>query len=404
MIPFPGMLSRALAAAATGLLFVPSGSVANTASRALCAKGFEFAYNLDYDEAIATFRKAIVADPKDPAPYRAIAAITWLDITIFDRGSATIDDYVSNISYPSVKLPPPRAAQGKLFRENLDRALALADERLRNNPRDVSAHYEVGAAVAVKVSYMAVVEGRLVGAFRAARRAYDEHEQVMALDPRRKDAEFIVGSYRYAVSVLSLPLRMMAYVAGFGGGRERGLGMIEEAAAFPGEAQTDAKFFLVLIYNRERRYDDALRVLSDLQRRYAKNRLLWLNAGATALRAGRAARADQILTEGLARFRSDHRRRAFGETALWYYKRGAARVALGQRDAAARDLHVALTAGGRDWVRGRTHLELGKLADLGGDRPRARGDYEKARRLCEMDSDPSGAAEAGRFLARPYGR
>ena len=62
----------------------------------------------------------------------------------------------------------------------------------------------------------------MLAGFRAARRAYDEHERVLDLDPSRKDAGLIVGTYRYLVSTLSLPMRMMAYVAGFGGGRERG--------------------------------------------------------------------------------------------------------------------------------------------------------------------------------------
>jgi hypothetical protein len=67
--------------------------------------------------------------------------------------------------------------------------------------------------------------------FKAARRAYDEHETVLELDPSRKDAGLIVGTYRYIVSTLSLPMRMMAYVAGFGGGRERGIQTLRETAA-----------------------------------------------------------------------------------------------------------------------------------------------------------------------------
>ena len=103
----------------------------------------------------------------------------------------------------------------------------------------------------------------MLGAFRAAREAYEEDETVLTLDPGRKDAGLIVGTYRYVVSALALPLRWVAYMAGFGGGREKGLQLIEEAADYHGDNQTDARFALVLIYNRERRYDDALRQLDD---------------------------------------------------------------------------------------------------------------------------------------------
>src|SRR4029077_10590008 len=129
------------------------------------------------------------------------------------------------------------------------------------------------AAVGLRASYTATVDGSVTGAFRAAREAYDEHEEVMSLDPRRKDAGLIVGTYRYIVATLALPLRMMAYVAGFGGNREKGLRLIEEAAAYQGENQTDARFALLLLYNRERRYADAMAQLTALRERFPRNRL-----------------------------------------------------------------------------------------------------------------------------------
>ena len=75
---------------------------------------------------------------------------------------------------------------------------------------------------ALRASYVATVESSVLGAFRSAREAYDEHEKVLELDARRKDAGFIVGTYRYIVASLSLPLRWAAYVVGFGGGTRRG--------------------------------------------------------------------------------------------------------------------------------------------------------------------------------------
>src|SRR5262249_40886288 len=155
----------------------------------------------------------------------------------------------------------------------------------------------------------ASVEGSLVGAFRAAREAYDEHEQVLALEPRRKDAGLIVGTYRYIVATLALPLRWMAYVAGFGGGREKGVSLIEEASRYAGETQHDPRFALGLIYNREKRYAGALDELARLRQQSPQNRLVWLETGSTNLRAGRAADAERFLSDGLARFAADRRQR-----------------------------------------------------------------------------------------------
>ena len=144
-------------------------------------------------------------------------------------------------------------------------------------------------------------------------------------------------------------MRMMAYVAGFGGGRDRGLQMIEETAARGGESRTDALFALVLVYNRERRYGDALRVLEQLRRMYPRNRLVLLEAGATAVRGKRGAQADALLTEGLALTAADTRPKMPGEHALWRFKRGAARALMGRTAGAEEDLRAATSADAQPW-------------------------------------------------------
>ena len=226
----------------------------------------------------------------------------------------------------------------------------------------------------------------------------------MTLAPARSDAGLVVGTYRYIVSAMSLPVRMMAYVAGFGGGKEEGLRLIERAAAGTTEASADAKFALVLLYNRESRYPDALRVLGELQRAYPRNRILWLEAGATALRAGRTAEAEQHLSAGQRMLAADRRPRMFGEEALWLQKHGAALVALGRREEAEPALRRALTLESRKWVAGRAHAELGKLADLRNDRASARQHFQQAVTLAEQDSDTTGAAAARRWIGTPYRR
>jgi tetratricopeptide (TPR) repeat protein len=390
-------LVRTVAAVAIAALAAPSFAAANEESRALRARAAAQTYNLDRDAAIATFREAIAADPADAGAYRGLASALWLSIT-FRRGNMTVDDYLGRVSKPSIPLAPPPPEVVAAFRETLDKAIAIARARVTANPKDADAHYQLGAAVGLRASYTATVDGSAVGAFRSAREAFNEHERVLELDPTRKDAGLIVGTYRYVVAALSLPVRWMAYVIGFGGAKARGLRMIEDAAAYGGDNQEDARFALILLYNRERRYDDALRVIGQLRDRYPRNRLMWLEAGATALRAGRPADAERFISDGLERFASDPRVRMFGEEAIWHYKRGAARVALRQTEAAAADLRRALDLEARPWVKGRAHLELGKIAILSGNRAAANEELRTAVKICESDNDPAFADEARRLI------
>jgi tetratricopeptide (TPR) repeat protein len=383
---------------------VLSGTLsASEESRQLRVRAFELAYNLDYDDATREMEAAVRADPSDAAAERGLAVIPWLLIS-FTRGAVTVDDYLGSISRQNVALRQPPADLAQRFQRHSGRALQLAEADVARRPRDPEAVYQLGAAVGLQATYVATVEGRVLGAFRAARRAYDAHEQVLDMAPARKDAGLVVGTYRYIVSAMSFPVRMMAYAAGFGGDRDRGLRMIEEAAASDTEAAADARFALVLLYNRDGRFADALRVLGELLKAFPRNRILWLEAGATALRAGRAAEAEQFLSEGVKRLAADRRPRMFGEEALWLYKRGAALLALNRLEEAAADLTRGATLEARRWVAGRTQAELGKLADLRQDRATARAHFQRALTLAQEDNDPAGAAAARRWLNTPYRR
>jgi tetratricopeptide (TPR) repeat protein len=390
--------ARLVAGLVLVLLFCrPDAARANRESEALRARGFAELYNLDRERAAATFREAIAADPQDPAALRGLAITHWMQISLV-RGNMTVDDYLGGVTRQSVAGRPAPPELAAAFHKTLDQALALARRRVEASPKDADAHYQVGSALGVRASYIASVEGSARGAFSAARDAYNAQERVLNLDPRRKDAGLIVGTYRYVVSVLSLPLRWAAYMAGFGGGKERGIRMIEEAVEYNGDNQDDARFSLVLLYSRERRYDLALKQLDVLRGKYPRNRLVWLETGSTLLRVGRPADAERILNERLTRFADDTRERMFGEEALVLYKRGVARIALKRPGDAEQDFRKSITLEGRKWVHGRAHLELGKLSLQAGNRANAQRELEMAATLCDADNDRGMGDEARRLL------
>ena len=356
----------------------------------------DLAYNLDHDQAIRLLREAVALDPDNPATHRALASSLWLNI-LFQRGAVTVDHYLGSFTRANVALGKPPADMDAEFRRESAKAVTLAERRVAAAPKDPQAHFDLGSAYGLEASYMASVDGKLLAGFNAARRAYDEQEKVLGLDPQRREAGLVVGTYRYLVSTLSMPVRFMAYLAGFGGGRERGIRMVEDAASGNAENRTDAQFALVLLYNREKRYADALRVLDALKREYPRNRLVWLEQGATALRAGRPEDAEALLTAGIAMFEKDTRPKIPGEEGLWHYKRGAARVMLNRRDGALADLAIATKPDAAGWVQGRAHVELARLALARGDAAAARTESARAVALCGQ-TDPICVDEAKKLV------
>ncbi|MFI5177277.1 MAG: hypothetical protein ACHQO8_01865 [Vicinamibacterales bacterium] len=376
----------------------PQSSPADAA--ALVDQAFAAVYSLDHAEAETLARRAVALSPDDPSTHRALATMLWLDI-LFRRGAVTVDHFLGGVSKSLGSLPKPPAELDAEFRRELDTSTRLAEARLARSPREPAAHYDAGAAYALEASYAAAVDGSLFTAFRFAKRAYDAEEDVLARDPHHGEAAIAVGTYRYIVSSMSTPSRWMAYIVGFGGGKERGIALIESALT-DRDAHVDASITLVLIYSREARHDDAARILGRLEAEYPRNRLFVLEHGSALLRAGHAAEAEAVLTRGFDQLGRDGRPRVPGEQALWLYKRGSARLAARRTDEADADLRAALDHQPVDWVRGRIHLELGKIADLRGQRPSALAEYRQARLIAEVNSDPLCAADAARLQRRPF--
>lgn len=393
-------LSLALAACLT------TGSAAQAPAPTLAEvtvvikQAFRAAYNLDEADAIAIARRSIAMAPDEPTAHRALASILWLDI-LFRRGAVVSDNYLSGSLKEQVALPKPPPDLAAEFKHELTRAIDLAEARVQRDPRSVQARYDLGTAYALQASYTASVEGSVVAAFKLAKRAYDAQEFVIDREPQRAEAGLVVGTYRYLISTLSLPARMVAYVVGFGGGKARGIALIE-AASRAIDTHVDAKVALLLIYTREGRHADVVRIAHELEAEFPRNRLFTLEAGSAAIRAGRALEADATLTRGMAAFDKDDRRKIPGERAFWLYKRGVARLNLNRLADARADLDAALQSQPIEWTRGRIELEMGKVADLTGRRPDALSAYRTAQALCALHNDPVCAGEAERLLKRPF--
>lgn len=348
--------------ATCGAATVAAQVVADSALAAeLREQGLELGYNLDHEEALAAFRSSIAADPAHPAGYRLAAATRWVR-ELFRRGAIMAEDYLDQSSADGAWATPPEIEQA--IRDALDRASRHPD--LHRAATHIEARYQIGAAHGLLASYIATIDGGVKASFGSVRSAYREHQYVLDFDPARKDAGLIVGTYRYGVSTLPVGSRLLARLAGLRGGRDQGVRLIEEAAGHPGDAQPKAMFSLIAIYNRERRFDDALRVIARLQQRYPRNRLLWLEAAGTALRAGRFEAAQEAIASGLELLARDTRPRAFGEVARWRYHHGAALAGLRRWEEAASQFRLAIEAEGPEWVRARARVELAAARDTEG--------------------------------------
>lgn len=119
-------------------------------------------------------------------------------------------------------------------------AVRLAQSQLAVRPDDTDVQYQLGASSGLLALYRGTVEGRTLAAFTEGRRAVAIMERIRERDSGHREAALLPGIYRYAVSTLSWPKRMLAAAAGMAGDGDGGIRLLETAASEPAETATDA--------------------------------------------------------------------------------------------------------------------------------------------------------------------
>src|SRR5437762_7700775 len=241
----------------------------------------EALYNLDFNTAERGYETLTREYSDNPDYWNALASSIWLRIT-YEQQKLNIESF----SGPSLGTKESRDAVNptdeKRLRDIVATAIAKADLLLKKNPNDVRALYAKGISNATLASFEAMAKRSFVSAGGKAKIARDLHQQVLDLDPAYDDARMAIGAYNYVVAVVPGFVRFLLWPLGIRtAGKDVGIQQIETAAAKGKSTATDARMLLVVVYNREKRYDQALRLATELHAQYPRNFLFELAEAST---------------------------------------------------------------------------------------------------------------------------
>ena len=236
-------------------------------------EGNEAFYNLDYDQSIASYEKALAVGPDDPILHNHLAhALLYREL--FRDGALESELVSGNNSFlRRPKLEPPADVEKRFFAE-IDRAMQLSQTRIARNPRDTVALHALSVSFALRANYGFLVRKSWKASLGDASQAHKYDSQVAALEPDNYDAKLLQGGYDYIVGQLSWTLRALGFIAGFHGDKQRGLRTIEEVAVKGKENRVDAQIVLCALYRREGQATRAIPLVTQLIERYPRNYLL----------------------------------------------------------------------------------------------------------------------------------
>jgi tetratricopeptide (TPR) repeat protein len=372
--------------------------------------GIEALYNLDYDKAERDFKEIVKVYPTHPAGPQLLAARLWIK-TLYESRRLQSSLYSSESFYSSGddKVDPKIIGE---FRNLTREAKRLAEVRLKQNPKDIETLDWLAAIQGLKASFEEAVERRHFAALKDGDDAVDHHREVLKLDPNFIDAGLTVGLYEYVVGSLPLPIKVVAGITGFRGSKKKGLALLERVAQEGTWSRDDAKTLLIVLYTREKRFNDALSHARELSARYPRNYLFRLEAADALVSQAEVERknknteaAVKAEREAFATFDDLLHDRSVRDTVsraldLVHFKYGEVLLTAGEGERAAKEFLAATKVERAEpTLVTMAHLYAARAYDLAGKRDEALSQY---RQVLTRPDIYAAHDEAKKGLRQPY--
>jgi len=350
--------------------------------------GLDALYNIDYEKAQRDFKEIVQLYPNHPGGYQLLAARVWIK-TLYETRRLQVSLYSSESFYSNGddKVDPKIVAE---FRNLTREAKRLAEAKLKQEPKNIEALDFLANTEGLKASFEEAVERRHFAALRDGNDAVEHHREVLKLDPKYVDAQITIGLYEYVVGSLPLPVKILAGATGYRGSRKRGLAMLEQVAREGRWSQDDAKTVLILLYTREKRFEDVLKLTRELSAKYPRNYLLRLETADALVslagvkrKAKDLAGAVQAEKEAFATFDELLRDRNVRDSAtraldLIHFKYGEALLMAGYNERAAKAFLAATKIDrGEAGLITMAHLFAARSYDAAGKRDEALAQYKE---------------------------
>lgn len=333
-------------------------------------------HNLEHDLAQKQLDAWLAEHPDD------LRALNYLASVILQREMLRRELLESEVygpkgeAFQSGKVALPAGFQQELF-GLLSKAEGLAENRLRQNPRDEEALYWAGAAHVTRAIFHLSLARANLTALGEAKEARKIHAQLWAANPNSVDALLVIGVYDYAVGKLPWYIKVLASIAGHRGDKARGLEEIKRVTQEGHWAREDAKWFLAILYFGEKKYSEALALLQELSESYPRNYLLSQEIARAYKAQGDLRAASQIYDTMSAKF--DAHAPGYGAMpiAKIHYQAGQVHAQLGELEEALRRFERAAKLGENNVFVYRAEFEAAGLCLRLNRRDEARQKYER---------------------------
>jgi hypothetical protein len=236
-------------------------------------RAFTRLYNSDFSGAHKILDESTRADPAHPLNYSirgAALLFSELDrLKILQMDFFMDDDKVVDRK----KLKPDPAVREALFR-TITEARQRATARLAARADDREALFAMCMAAGLATDYAALIERRRFGSVSLSRQTQFYARKLLALNPPYYDAYLAMGTVEYVVGCIPWIFRWLIRFEGVQGSKQKGIENMQLVARHGRYYAPFARVLLSVIYLREKKPQEAERLLAGLVRDFPENPLL----------------------------------------------------------------------------------------------------------------------------------
>ena len=215
----------------------------------LIIEGIDFASTLQYEKAIKVFDKLIILEPDNSRGY-FLKSATYFWIFSTDMHNEAVGDTLKEWSLKAVE---------------------VAEDQLDENENDIDALFYLGGAYGTLGRYYGATNSYLK-AYWYGQKGKNYLEEVIEKDSTYYDAYLGLGIYHYLADVLPRFVKILSFVLGVDGDKDKGIAELNIAAEKGIYTNSEALFFLGAIYTyREKEYDKAVSIFNKLLEKYPDN-------------------------------------------------------------------------------------------------------------------------------------
>lgn len=253
-------------------LLLPLLATAQTRLPSSLDAGFQHLYNLDFLGAQREFMIFQQNQPDNPLGPASEAA-GYLFSELSRLGVLESQFFTNDSAFRSRTKLKPDPIIHQQFNGALARTEALVDRRLAINPKDRDALFAKTLAAGLRADYTSLIEDRNMAALHLTREATTSAQQLLAVCRDCYDAYVATGISEYLIGALSPPVRWIVRLGGYSGDKAQGMQHLQLAAERGRYLAPFARILLAIAYVREKKPEEARRMLEQLRLQFPGNPL-----------------------------------------------------------------------------------------------------------------------------------